>query len=173
MQKLVNGEWVDCAQEDLVAGDIYRISVGGGWQQQAYQDPTPEPDSFTTSNEAVTINGDASVGFQSVYFGSNGDPVTMSFDLVDGQGVLQTQLDSTSLNYPPVLALPVIKVASGAIVDEVYFATTLVAGVISVTGSFPASGNWQMLTTRINSSLAEIGASWIIDKPDVTFRINS
>lgn len=46
MQKLVNGEWVDCAQEDLVAGDIYRISIGGGWQQQAYQDPAPANDAI-------------------------------------------------------------------------------------------------------------------------------
>ena len=173
MEKLTDGVWVDYTQDDLIDDDIYRVSVGGGWLQQVYKEPAPEPDSFTTNNEAVTINGDATASFQAVYFGSNGDPVTMSFDLVDDQGALQTQLDSTSLNYPPVLALPVIKVASGAIVDEVYFATTLVAGVISVTGSFPASGNWQMLTTRINSSLAEIGASWIIDKPDVTFRINS
>lgn len=42
MQKLINGVWVDCTQEDLVSGDTYRISVGGGgWQQQTYQEPRP------------------------------------------------------------------------------------------------------------------------------------
>ena len=42
MQKLEDGLWVGCTQEDLVDGDIYRISVGGtGWQQQVYK--TPEP----------------------------------------------------------------------------------------------------------------------------------
>lgn len=40
MQKLVNDEWVDCIQDDLNAGDVYRIPVGdGGWQQQTYQEP--------------------------------------------------------------------------------------------------------------------------------------
>ena len=174
---------------DLIAWDLEydtailpeRLPVNLEWARfpsgvkKQYVEPVPvvTPDVFTTNNESVTVNGNATVGFQAVYFGSNGDTVNMSFDLVDDQGTLQTQLDSVALSYPPVLALHVVKIADGNVVDEVYFATTLIDGVISVTGSFPASGNWQMLTTRINSSLAEIGASWIIDKPDVTFRINS
>lgn len=37
MQKLINNVWTDSVLEDLVEGDNYRISVGGGgWQQQAY-----------------------------------------------------------------------------------------------------------------------------------------
>lgn len=44
MQKLVNGKWVDCTEGDLVAGDVYRIPVGGGgWQQQTYVEPNPDP----------------------------------------------------------------------------------------------------------------------------------
>ena len=134
------------------------------------------PDKFTTNNEAVTINGNPTTGFQSVYFGVNGDAANMSFDIVDDQGALQTQLDSSTLGYPPVLALPVRKVVDGNdsnVVDEVYFATTLVAGVVTVSGSFPASGNWKMKTERINAALAEIGAAWVITKDDVTFRIAS
>lgn len=51
MQKLVNGEWVDCTEEELVVGDIYRIPVGdGGWQQSIYS----EPEEFIT----LTIEGD-------------------------------------------------------------------------------------------------------------------
>jgi len=43
MQKLVNGVWIDCTQEDLNVGDDYRISVGdGGWQQQKYALAIPE-----------------------------------------------------------------------------------------------------------------------------------
>lgn len=39
MQKLINGNYVDCEKEDIASGDIYRISVGnGGWQQQEYQE---------------------------------------------------------------------------------------------------------------------------------------
>jgi len=100
----------------------------------------------------------------------------MTFNIVDDQGVVQTQLDSATLGYPPVLMLPVIKVVNGDnsnIVDEVYFATTLVAGAIAVTGSFPASGNWKLTTERINAALAEINAAWVIEKDDVTFRISS
>ena len=184
MQKLINGVWVDCTQQDLVDGDIYRIPIGGhevdgvlvgnGWQQQVYSEPRAPLDVFTTSNESVTINGNATVGFSSVYFGINGDSANMSFDIVDGNGALQTQLDSVTLNYPPVLSLPILKFVNGSAAnDEIYFATTLVAGVITIAGSFPASGNWKMLTTRINSALAEIGADWTISKDDVTFRINS
>ena len=44
MQKLVNGEWVECTEEDLNAGDTYRISVGGGgWEQKQYSVPMPDP----------------------------------------------------------------------------------------------------------------------------------
>ena len=43
MQKLINNEWIDCTEEDLIVGDIYRIPVGGGWQQQAYKIPVTPP----------------------------------------------------------------------------------------------------------------------------------
>ena len=57
---------------------------------------TPKPKTqlseFTTNNEQVTINGNPTVGLQSVYFGKKGDTATMIFDIVDDQGVLQTLL---------------------------------------------------------------------------------
>lgn len=44
MQKLINEEWVDCTEQDLIEGDFYRIPVGGdiqkgtnGWQAQEYR----------------------------------------------------------------------------------------------------------------------------------------
>ena len=42
MEKLIDDTWVPCVQGDLIDGDIYRISVGGGFQQQAYKTPTRE-----------------------------------------------------------------------------------------------------------------------------------
>ena len=164
----VNGDWIETTDGDSVI-------ISQFFEPVIVATPV-EPDIFTTANEAVTINGNPAAGFQSVYFGVNGNTANMSFYIVDDLGVLQTQLDSVSLGYPPVLALPVMKVANGDdtnVVDEVYFSTTLVEGVIAVAGSFPASGNWKMTTARINAALAEIGAAWVIDKPDVTFRINS
>lgn len=142
---------------------------------------TPESkhkfDVFTTADESVKINGFDAEGFTTTYFGTQGDSATMSFNIVNEANELQVQLDSTALGYPPVLAMPVLKMAGGGkggvVVDEVYFSTTLTAGVVSVTGSFPSSGNWKMLTSRINDSLAEIGADWRINKQNVTFRIGS
>ena len=37
MQKLVNGQWVETTQEQLVLGDVYRVVVGaGGWIQKTF-----------------------------------------------------------------------------------------------------------------------------------------
>lgn len=177
----VNGIWIDGVPS---VNEWYRQQVSAlsngepVWQEQRNVEVVEpvEADVFTTANESVKINGNPAVGFQSVYFGVTGDSVNMSFDIVDGNGALQAQLDSTALGYPPILALPVLKVVNGndaSIVDEVYFSTTLVAGVITVTGSFPASGNWKLLAARINAALSEIGATWILSKADATFRINS
>jgi len=54
MQKLIDGLWEDCTQEDLVDGDTYRISVGnGGWQQQTYKTPQPPEAIRTISTGAM------------------------------------------------------------------------------------------------------------------------
>jgi len=42
MQKLIAGVWTDCVEADLSIGDDYRISVGGGYQQQKYNPVTKE-----------------------------------------------------------------------------------------------------------------------------------
>jgi len=42
MQKLIDGLWVECVYEDLIDGDLYKISVGGGWQQQTFITPIIE-----------------------------------------------------------------------------------------------------------------------------------
>lgn len=128
---------------------------------------------FSTANGSVVVGGVQQGGVSPVYFGAKGDAAVMSFDIVDEQGVKQTQLDAATLGYPPVLALPVLKIAAEVVVDEVYFATELTQGVISVSGSFPTSGNWKLLTERINSALAEIGATWALSPDNKTFRINS
>lgn len=139
--------------------------------------PAFELNSFTTSNELIKINGHDAVGFSTTYFAAKGDSATMSFNIVNEDNELQTQLDSNALGYPEILVLPVPKMAgSGATaktVDEIYFSTTLVAGVVSVTGSFDRSGNYKLITERINDSLAAIKADWRIKKSDVTFMVTS
>ena len=43
MQKLINGNWEETTQEELVGGDVYRIPVGqGGWEQKIYITPVEE-----------------------------------------------------------------------------------------------------------------------------------
>ena len=43
MQKLTNGLWVECNEEDLLVGDTYRINVGGGWEQKKYPKQDLDP----------------------------------------------------------------------------------------------------------------------------------
>lgn len=174
----IEGTWTDIDEIDLQDGQAYRIKIpvgdDFGYQYGTYSIP-PTLDMFTTNNESVTIDTDPAEGFESLYHGSVGDSVVMSFDIVDGVPALQTQLDSVALGYPP-LALPMLKCVMGSfgdIVDEIYFSTTLIAGVVTVTGSFPASGDWKLLPDRVNKALVEIGADWAISKDDVTFRITS
>jgi len=175
----INNEEAEVGEKYLAAHGgkmVNGVLTGHGGHTAIFELASIEPDEFTTNNESVTINGNPTTGYQSVYFGVDGDSANMTFDIVDSEGVLQTQLDASTLGYPPVLALPVLKVVNGDdsnIVDEVYFAATLVNGVLTVAGSFPASGNWKLLTTRVNSALGEIGADWTINKGDITFRINS
>lgn len=170
----VNNEWIIGSPID---GEMYQLEVAPNvWQESRYFVPAPEPtiDEFTTANETVKVNGHPVQGFASVYFGESGDSVNMTFDIVNDIAELQTQLDSVSLNYPQILSLPVLKYVNAKdITDEIYFKTTLVAGVITVTGTFPASGNWKLNTQRINAALAEIGANWVINKSDVTFRVSA
>jgi hypothetical protein len=52
MQKIVNGNWTDCTEEDLTVGEQYRISVGGGWEQKAYSLPVEDAPSTRISTYA-------------------------------------------------------------------------------------------------------------------------
>lgn len=36
MERFINNEWVECIESELTNGDIYRISIGGGFQQQQH-----------------------------------------------------------------------------------------------------------------------------------------
>ncbi len=82
MKKIINDEWVECTEKDLVLGDIYKFEVGGkvvdgklvgnGWQQQTYVPVTErvirvistgsmqrrftiEEEVFITSDPAATV----------------------------------------------------------------------------------------------------------------------
>jgi hypothetical protein len=170
----IGNDWV---VGDPIDGEMCQKEVAKDtWITQRYYSPVTPPiiNEFTTANETVKVNGNAVQGFQQVYSGKSGDSITMTFEIVNDIAELQTQLDSASLGYPQILSLPVLKyVNRETITDEIYLETGLVAGVITVTGTFPASGNWKLNTERINAALAEIGANWVINKSDVTFRVSA
>ena len=42
MQKLINDQWVDCIEADLVDGDFYRIDVNGGLEAKHYKSISTE-----------------------------------------------------------------------------------------------------------------------------------
>lgn len=116
-----------------------------------------------------TVNGS---NIQSMNFAAIGQSVQVTSDVVNDSGEIQTQLDQTLLGYPPILALPVNKFADGKVIDEIYFQTTIVNGVITATGSFPSGGNWQLLTDRVNKSLEAIKADWAINSVNVSFIVS-
>lgn len=129
---------------------------------------------YYSGNEAVTVNGNPTQGKEPVYSGIVTDSFMAEADIVDSDGNKQTQIDQASLNYPPILFLPVIKILNGDIKNvsnEVYMSASLVNGRLQATGKFPEAGNWVLNADRVNSSLAEIGTDWEIVMEDLSFRI--
>lgn len=165
-----DGEWVD--GEPTENGQRYKVVYADGSSiQSIYSIPPPELPTYLTANELVKVNGNPATGKASVHFAVKGDSLTITANLVDGDGNIQTQIDQTSLGYPPMLMLPFVKVAGNTIVDEVYVLTTINAGVIESSGEFPTGGNWQLTQDRVNASLAEIYAEWQIKIESIQFRV--
>lgn len=162
--------WVE--GEPTESGQPYKIEYENGSSiQSIYSIPPPELPSYSTDSESVKINGNPATGKASVYFAVKGDSLTITANLVDGDGNIQTQIDQTALGHPPMLMLPLVKVAGNTIVDEVYVLTTINAGVIESSGEFPSGGNWQLTQDRVNASLAEIYAEWQIKIESIQFRV--
>lgn len=135
-----------------------------------YVAPTLTP--YATSNEQITINGNAAISKQPIYFVANGQSISIVSDIVNDANEVQTQIDSSSLGYPPVLVVPVMKYANKQVVDEVYFQVTLVNGVITTSGTLPSAGNWKMKTDRVNESLAAINANWKFSDASANFIVS-
>ncbi|WP_102798716.1 hypothetical protein [Bowmanella denitrificans] len=129
---------------------------------------------YHTAAEAITVDGNAAQGFGNTYYGTAAVVTQFSADLVDEHGAVQTDIDAAALGYPPVLKMPVQKIAGGAngtLVDEVYFDVTLVNGHVTATGTIPSSGSWYLLIDRINLALAAINADWRIERANVVMLV--
>lgn len=111
MERLENGLWVPVDQSNLIAGDIYRIPVGnGGWQQQAYQNPTPVINVTMTGDKTVMTIGDTlnfTVSFDDKTFNGH---VTISVTnrigyQVDNIGIEMLNGECSTGIYTPVKSL--------------------------------------------------------------------
>lgn len=166
----INGEWVQSETEPQ-PGQRYRTTDGGGGQiESIWPQPEPTPTTYQTANESVKINGNAPLPKATLYAATLGDDVTVIADTVDDQGTLQTQLDQVTMGLPEVLFLPFQKFSggvNGTVLDEVYFTTTLVAGVFTIHGTFPSAGNWIMTEERMNQAIESIGAGFRIESGDL------
>lgn len=129
---------------------------------------------YQTTNETVKINDNVPLPRVVLHTSTLGDVITINANVVDDQGSLQTQLDQSGLNLPPVLFLPFQKFTggvSGTVLDEVYFTTTLTDGVISINGTFPSAGNWIMTEKRMNQALKAIGLDFKIQSGDLNIMV--
>lgn len=125
-----------------------------------------------TKNEVITSSGVALQGLNNTYYAPVNTEIQLQADIVDALGSLQTQIDQVEFGYPPILKMPVVKMAggiNGTVIDEVYFTVTLNGGVLTATGTLPTSGDWKLLTERVNASLASINANWKVKREVTTF----
>ena len=129
---------------------------------------------FYNANESMTSGGEALAGLGDVYYAAKNTEITISAEVVNGDGDIQTQIDQTALAFPPILKLPVNKYIggeSGQVVDEVYFNATLVEGILTATGQMPTSGDWKLTTDRLNKSIGALNGDFKIDRKNITFLI--
>jgi len=90
----------------------------------------------------------------------------------DNQVTISVTIDTNGErpSLPTTLVLPVIKIADGKVVDEVYWLTSYDQGVFTITGRLPSPGAWLLKKDRINQALDEINAGFRISVVDFTFR---
>jgi len=177
MLKIWNGsQWVEGipADGDLVREYVFVGTSNEHYREYTYVNDAQEELTYFNANESLESGGVALTGLGNVYYTDANTQVTISADIVDSDGVVQSQIDQTLLGLPPLLKLPVNKYiggASGQIVDEVYFNATLSSGVLTATGIIPSSGDWKLTAERLNKSIQALGQSWQIDRQDITFLV--
>lgn len=125
-----------------------------------------------TSGESLSVGDTPLNGLNNTYYAPTDVEIQLTCNIINKEEEVQTEIDQEVLGYPPVLKMPVVKFAggiNGTVVDEVYFTVTLVQGVLTATGTLPSSGDWKLLTGRINQSLESIGADWKVERSNTTF----
>lgn len=140
MQKLINGAWEDCTQEELVSGDIYRIPVGnGGWQKQTYTETIEKP---VIPLAGVVVVGSKPVG--SIYWAQEGVTLTITGTcaLPDGELIVMAEQVIDAVN----------------VISDSRFKASFLDGKLSITARFDRSGNYMITQERINRGLDRINS---------------
>ena len=85
-----------------------------------------------------------------------GDAIQIVTSLVNGE----------SVDYgAAVLKVPLVRFADGENTkDEIYLRASIVAGVMTTTGTVSSPGNWRLTAERVNSALEKVGADWRINE---------
>ena len=156
-----------------VNGDEVRINyVGGANATMTYTsneaEYVPPPPSFNLSNLAITRNGGLAVpsGTGNKYYLDPPDTVEITGDIVDDALAVQTAIDA------PLVKLPVVKYADDQpTAEEFYLTGSIVAGVLTVEGKFPLSGNYKVVQDRSNRALDRMSAGFHMIFEDVDFLV--
>lgn len=121
-------------------------------------------DIYGIENLAVTTNGTAArFTLSGDYVAEIDDDIVISCGLVDGSAV----------TYPgAVIKLPIVRHADNKPTDdEIYFNASIVDGTLTASGKIPRSGDWKLLTSRINKALDRINAGWHLSADDLGFLV--
>lgn len=159
--------------------DIHELVIVNGITRgfrikKTTQAPEMSKPTFQTRNEQITQDGRALGGMGNTYYAPVGAAIQLKADIVDALGNLQTQIDQSAGHYPPILKMPVVKMAGGAlgsVIDEAYFTVRLSGGVLTATGAIPSSGDWKLTESRINRALQSINAGWEVNRDTTTFLV--
>lgn len=133
---------------------------------------------FTFADTVIEINAQPAYPFNGVYQCNVGQTVTLTASIHDLAGNLQDNVtylfpaEHPYAGVPIPLKLPLRKFAGNVeTLEEIYFATTIVDGVVNFEGVFPTSGNWRIVLSRVNESLEFIQAPFVFVHPDVVFLV--
>ena len=133
------------------------------------QEPAPvEPDHtiYSITPEEVTVGGlPVPITLSGDYDIDAGDSIKIVTSLINGESV-----DYGSA----VLKVPLVRYSDGEKTqDEIYLRASIVAGVMTTTGTVSSPGNWRLTAERINSALEKVGADWRLadGTKDVSFLV--
>ena len=125
-----------------------------------FVDASPVEPSFTVyeiTPETVTVGGlPAPITLSEDYDINPGDEIQIVTSLIGGE----------SVDYgAAVLKVPLVRYSDGEKTkDEIYLRASIVAGVMTTTGTVSSPGNWRLTAERVNSALEKVGADWRINE---------